>query len=468
MDNQAIKIEDDFENAVTDTVAFNDDDIRDITDALRDGDSAQVTELMDDLSVAESAELLEKIVSDDREDLIANYLPSFDSETFVQLDDDLRRQILEKMDAKTVAGIVSDLDSDDAVDMIYNLDPIFQKEILKKLSAKNRATVEEGLTFEEDSAGRLMQREFVAIPQFWTVGKTIDYLRAMGEDLPQDFFDVFIIDPAYHVMGMIPLNRVIRSKRSIKIEELVEGQDIHIIPADMDQEDVARIFKRESLASAPVIDATNRLIGVITIDDIVDVIAEEAEEDILRLAGVGGNATDMYRDVLNTTKSRFSWLAVNLLTAIMASLVIGMFGATIEQVVALAVLMPIVASMGGNAGTQTLTIAVRALATKDLSRTNMMRMIGKETLVGLINGAAFAILAGVITFFWFGDPTLAGVIAFAMVLNLMIAGLFGIGIPVVLDSVGIDPALASSVFLTTVTDVVGFFAFLGLAAMVLV
>ena len=467
MDNQAIKIDEEFENAVTDNTAFNDDDIRDITDALRDGNTAQVNELMDDLSVAESAELLEKIVPDDRDDLITNYLNNFDSETFVELDDDLRRQILETMDAKTVANIVSDLDSDDAVDMLYNLDPIFQKDILKKLSAKNRATVEEGLTFEEDSAGRLMQREFVAIPQFWTVGKTIDYLRAMGEDLPQDFFDLFIIDPSYHVMGMIPLNKVIRSKRSEKIDTLLTMQDIHIIPADMDQEDVARIFKRESLASAPVIDATNRLIGVITIDDIVDVIAEEAEEDILRLAGVGGNATDMYRDVLNTTKSRFSWLAVNLVTAIMASLVIGMFDATIEQIVALAVLMPIVASMGGNAGTQTLTIAVRALATRDLSRTNMMRMIGKETLVGLINGVAFAIIAAIITLFWFGQPLLAGVIGVAMVTNLIIAGLFGIGIPIVLDSIGIDPALASSVFLTTVTDVVGFFAFLGLAAMVL-
>lgn len=468
MSNETIKIENDFENAVNENTAFNDDDIRDITDALHDGDSAQVTELVDDLSVAESAELLEKIVSEDRDELVANYLDNFDPETFVELDDDLRRQILEKMDAKTVAGIVSDLDSDDAVDMLYNLDPVFQKDILKKLSAKNRATVEEGLTFEDESAGRLMQREFVAIPQFWTVGKTIDYLRAMGEDLPQDFFDLFIIDPAYHVMGMIPLNKVIRSKRSVKIETLVEGQDIHIIPADMDQEDAARIFKRESLMSAPVIDATNRLIGVITVDDIVDVISEEAEEDILRLAGVGGNATDMYRDVLATTKTRFSWLAVNLLTAIMASLVIGLFDATIEQVVALAVLMPIVASMGGNAGTQTLTIAVRALATKDLSRTNMMRMIGKETLVGLINGVAFAVIAAIITFFWFGQPLLAGVIGLAMVTNLLIAGLFGIGIPVVLDNIGIDPALASSVFLTTVTDVVGFFAFLGLAAMVLI
>jgi magnesium transporter len=338
---------------------------------------------------------------------------------------------------------------------------------IQKLSAKNRVTVEEGLTFGEDSAGRLMQREFVAIPQFWTVGKTIDYLRAMGEDLPQDFFDLFIIDPSYHILGTVPLNKLVRSVRSEKIDVLIGEQDLHIIPATMDQEDVARIFRREALVSAPVTDETNRLIGVITVDDIVDVITEEAEEDILRLAGVGNNATDIYHDVLNTTKSRFSWLSVNLLTAILASMIIGMFDATIEQIVALAVLMPIVASMGGNAGTQTLTIAVRALATKELSRTNMARMIGKETLVGLINGLAFAVIAAFITLFWFEQPVLAVIIAIAMIINLITAGLFGIGIPVLLNSIGIDPALASSVFLTTITDIVGFFAFLGLAALVM-
>lgn len=447
---------------------LTDDDIRDITDALHEGNEEHVHELIEELSSAESAELLEKIVSEDRETLIAEYLDDFDPATFVSLDDDLRKKILESMDAATVAGIVSDLDSDDAVDMLYNLDPLFQKDVIRKLSAKNRTTIEEGLTFGEDTAGRLMQREFVAIPQFWTVGKTIDYLRAAGEDLPQDFFDLFIIDPAYHVIGMVPLNQVIRSKRSEKIESLLLMQDIHLIPASMDQEDVARIFKRESLVSAPVIDENNRLIGVITVDDIVDVIAEEAEEDILRLAGVGYSGTDMYRDVIRTTQSRFSWLAVNLLTAVIASVVIGMFDATIQQIVALAVLMPIVASMGGNAGTQTLTIAVRALATKDLSRTNMRRMIEKETLVGLVNGILFAVIAAIVTFLWFKDPLLAAIIGIAMVINLIVAGLFGIGIPIVLNALKIDPALASSVFLTTVTDVVGFFAFLGLAAAFLI
>lgn len=447
---------------------FTDEDIREITTALRAGDEEQVHTLIEDLSTAESAELLGKVVQDDREQLIETYLEDFDSAAFVELDDNLRKEILESMDAVKVAAIVSDLDSDDAVDMLYNLEPVFQKQIIRYLSAKNRATVEEGLTFEEDSAGRLMQREFVAIPQFWTVGKTIDYLRAAADELPEDFFDLFIIDPVYKVVGELPLNKLIRSRRSEKIEDLIAMQDIHLIPADMDQEDVARIFKRESLVSAPVIDNNNRLIGVITVDDIVDVIEEEAQEDILRLAGVSSEGSDMYRDVIKTTRSRFSWLAINLLTAIIASLVIGMFDATIQQIVALAVLMPIVASMGGNAGTQTLTIAVRALATKDLSSTNMMRMIGKETLVGLVNGILFAVLAGAVTMVWFQDGLLAMVIATAMVVNLLVAGLSGIAIPVTLDRMNIDPALASSVFLTTVTDVIGFFAFLGLAALVLI
>ena len=264
------------------------------------------------------------------------------------------------MKPKQVANIVSDLDSDDAVDMLYNLEPVFQKSVIRKLSAKNRATVEEGLTFPDDSAGRLMQREFVAIPQFWSVGKTIDYIRAATDELPTDFFDIFIIDPMYHVLGNISLSQIVRSKRSEKIYDLLTVQDMHLIPADMDQEDVAQIFKDNDLVTAPVVDDTNRLIGVITIDDIIDVIEEEAQEDILRLAGVSTSGTDMYRDVVDTAKSRFSWLAVNLVTAILASMVIGLFDATIEQIVALAILMPIVASMGGNAGTQTLTIAVRA------------------------------------------------------------------------------------------------------------
>lgn len=456
-----------LDNQIPATPEFTDDDIQHITEALHDGDSQQVNELINDLSISESAELLQKVMTEDRTELINNYLKHFDSETFVELDDDLRKIILESMAPIQVATIVSDLESDDAVDMLYNLDPVFQKDVIRKLSAKNRATIEEGLTFTEDSAGRLMQREFVAVPQFWSVGKTIDYLRAAGDEFPEEFFDIFVIDPMYHVIGEIPLNILIRATRAEKIDDLIRQKDIHLIPASMDQEDVARIFLDNNMTSAPVVDESNRLIGVITFDDIHDVIDEEAQEDILRLAGVSASGSDMYRDVLNTTKSRFSWLAVNLITAVLASLVIGMFGTTIEQIVALAVLMPIVASMGGNAGTQTMTITVRALATRAISRTNMMRMVGKETLIGLLNGLAFAVIVAVVTYVWFGLPLLAWVIAVAMIINLITAGLFGIAIPIVLDKIGIDPALASAVFLTTVTDVVGFFAFLGLAAIVL-
>jgi magnesium transporter len=322
------------------------------------------------------------------------------------------------------------------------------------------------LSFPEYSAGRLMQREFVAVPQFWTVGKTIDFLRAAADELPDEFFDLFVIDPAYHIVGEIPLNRLIRAKRSEKIESL-KLKDTHPIPADMDQEEVAQLFRRENLMSAPVVDEENRLIGVITVDDVVDVIDQEAQEDILKLAGVKDEG-DLYKNLPATTWSRFRWLFVNLWTAILASAIISLFDATIEQVVALAILMPIVASMGGNAGTQAMTVAVRALATREVSDTNALRIVTKEALVGTLNGAAFAIIMGVIAAVWFHSPVLGGVIGAAMIINLFCAGLFGAGIPIVLDKMGSDPALSSAIFLTTVTDVVGFFAFLGLASIFLV
>ena len=445
-------------------VVLSDDVIQAIAASLREGESDTLTHTLADLSIADMAELIAKLGSDERVLLLSSYAASLHPECYTLLDAELRRQVLETYDPAHVARIIADLDSDDAVEVIDNLDPVFQKDIIRKLSAKNRATIEEGLTFADDSAGRLMQREFVAIPQFWTVGKTIDYLRAAAEDLPEDFFDIIIIDPQYHVCGELPLNRLVRAKRSVRITELALD-DTHTIPFDMDQEDVARIFRRDILSSAPVVDSDGRLIGVITLDDVVDVITEEANEDILRLGGV--DTSDIYRAVLETTRSRFAWLFVNLLTAIAASAVISLFDATIEQIVALAVLMPIVASMGGNAGTQTLTVAVRALATNELSSANMTRMIGKEALVGLLNGCAFAMIAGLLTWGWFADPLLGGVIATAMVVNLLVAGLSGISIPLILQKCGMDPALASSVFLTTITDVVGFFAFLGLAAAVL-
>jgi magnesium transporter len=444
---------------------LNDDLIPEIIDALREERDQDVSEYLKTLSEVDIAEFIEKISYEDRKAVLDRHAEELDPYVFSCLDPELRKTTLPLIKAEKVAEILSDLDSDDALDMIINLDPEFQREIIRNLSYRTRIALQEGLNFPEDSAGRLMQREFVAIPQFWTVGKTIDYLRAASEELPEDFYDVFVIDPAYHVVGEIPLNRLIRSRRSQKIESL-KLERTHPIPAEIDQEEVAHIFRREELSSAPVVDDSGRLIGVITIDDVIEVIDEEAQEDILRMSGVEGG--DLYRSFWNTTWSRFRWLFVNLITAIAASVVISFFDATISQLVALAILMPIVASMGGNAGTQTLTVAVRALATKELSRHNVLRMIWKETAVGTLNGAFFAVIIGIVASMWFQNPLLGGIIASAMVINLLVAGFFGASIPIILQKMGSDPAVSSTVFLTTITDVIGFFAFLGLAAIFLI
>lgn len=447
------------------STSLSDDLIDKVLRRLDEENHAKISKYLDALSAKDQSELLSKIGLNQRFQLIDNHIDELDPLAFAEMDDDLRAVTLELLSPAKVAQIVTDIDTDDAVEIIDTLDPFFQKQILHLMTSRDRIAVEEGLNYPEDSAGRLMDRKFVAIPQFWSVGKTIDYMRIAGDELPDDFFDIFVIDPLYRVVGEIPLHKITRSKRNETIESLVDGT-IHPIPAEMDQEDVAMVFRREGLVSAPVVDDNQRIIGVITVDDVVDIIDEEAEEDLLRLGGV--DSVDMYRDILATTRSRFSWLVVNLLTAILASIVISFFDATIDEVVALAVLMPIVASMGGNAGTQTLTVAVRALATKDLSRTNMWRMISKETLVGLLNGIAFAILAGAMVWVWFQNPVLGHVIAMAMIVNMVVAGLFGICIPLFLDKIGVDPALASSVFLTTVTDVIGFLSFLGLASVFLI
>lgn len=444
---------------------LSDTEIHDIEDALHNDHEEALIEQLTDLGPADAAELLAKVNDEDRDKLINDHSAAFDPYTFAELAPELRKDALEKMPATLVASLLSELDSDDALDLILNLDPTFQQDIIRKLSAKMRITLQEGLSFPEESAGRLMQREFVAIPQFWTVGKTIDYLRTAAMELPEDFFDVFVITPTYKIAGEIPLNRLVRAQRSEKLENLTLD-DIHPIPADMDQEDVAQLFRREDLTSAPVIDESERLIGVITIDDVVDVIDREANEDFLKLAGV--NRGDLYNAVMTTTGSRFRWLLVNLMTAILASVVISFFDATIEQIVALAILMPIVASMGGNAGTQALTVAVRALAMREVSSTNAYRIIWKETIVGFLNGAAFAFIMGAIAALWFDSYMLGVIIASAMIINLICAGFFGAGIPIILQRMGSDPAVSSTVFLTTVTDIVGFLAFLGLAALFLI
>ncbi len=442
-----------------------DDQIKEIVEATRSQDSDTVHAALDDLSVADSAELLSKIKYEDRQELLSMYSDALNPIIFTEIDPELSRSYLSDIPAARVAQMISELESDDALLLIEPLEPDFQQEIIRKLSAKTRLALEEGLNFPEDSAGRLMRRELVSIPEFWTVGKTLDYLRTAADNLPEDFFDIFIIDPAHHLTGEIPLSRIVRAKRTEKLKDLTLDET-HPISAETDQEDVARMFRRENIVSAPVVDDSERLIGVITIDDIVDVIDEEAQEDLLKLAGV--DSGDLYRAVMSTTSTRFRWLFINLLTAILASIVISFFDATIEQIVALAVLMPIVASMGGNAGTQALTVAVRAIATNEITGTNTMRVIWKETLVGIVNGFLFAVIIGFMAAFWFKTPVLGVVIALAMIINMVVAGLFGAGIPLLLQRFGSDPAVSSTVLLTTITDVIGFLAFLGLATLFMI
>jgi len=442
-----------------------DEQIREIVDAARSQDSDTVHAVLDELSIADSAELLSKIKEEDRLELLSMYSDALDPAIFAEMDPELSRIYLSSMPASHIAQMISELESDDALLLIENLDPDFQQKIIKKLSAKTRIALEEGLNFPEDSAGRLMQRELVSIPDFWTVGKTVDYLRTASETLPEDFFDIFIIDPSHHLTGEIPLSRLVRAKRSEKIKNL-SLDEIHPVSAETDQEEVAHMFRRENIISAPVVDDSERLIGVITIDDVVDVIDQEAQEDILRLAGV--DSGDLYKAVMSTTSTRFRWLFINLLTAILASIVISFFDATIEQVVALAILMPIVASMGGNAGTQALTVAVRAIATHELTGANTWQVIWKETLVGAVNGFLFAVIIGILSALWFQTPVLGIVIALAMIINMIVAGLFGAGIPLILYRLGSDPAVSSTVLLTTITDVIGFLSFLGLATLLMV
>ncbi len=446
--------------------SLSDNKIREISQWLQEGHIAKIQEACFVLNAPNIAELLSKIDDDARYQLVNVLADNLSVDVFNYLENNVSIPILEKMDIQRIAVLINEMDSDDALSLIEDLNPDHQKDILRSLSRTMRVVLEEGLTFPEDSAGRLMQREIVAVPQFWTVGKTLDYMRAANHALPQEFYNIFIVNPLHKVIGVIPLSRLICSKRPIKVEDLLEEEDLHTVIATTDQEDVAFLFRKYGLVSAPVVDEDQRLLGVITFDDIVDVIDEEAEEDFLKLGGVSRN-TDIYRAALDTARSRFSWLAVNLLTAIMASVVIGFFEASIQQVVALAVLMPIVASMGGNAGTQTLAVTVRALATKELSAANTARVVGKEVMVGALNGFVFAVITGVVTWLWFSSPILGVVIAMAMLLNLIAAGLAGITIPLAFSRMGLDPALASTVFLTTITDVLGFFAFLGLASLVL-
>ncbi|TNJ48634.1 magnesium transporter [Phaeobacter sp. B1627] len=432
--------------------------------ALDRDDRETLITLMDPLHPADIADLLEQVNAFDRGRLIRLYGREFDGDILSELDDSIREEVIAALNPQVLAEAVRELDSDDVVDLLEDLEEPQQEAILDALEDSDRVAVEQSLRYPENSAGRLMQREVVMAPEHWTVGQAIDHMRA-AEDLPEQFYHVVVVDPRVRPVGQVTLGRLMSSRRTVPLMQLLEDT-FQVIPVDQDEEDVAYAFNQYHLISAPVVDDDGRLVGAITIDDAMIVLDEEHEEDILRLAGVGdGSLSDK---VSETTKQRFPWLAVNLVTAILASLVIAQFDETIAGFVALAVLMPIVASMGGNAGTQSLTVAVRALATRDLTGANVWRVIRREVLVGLINGTIFAVVMGGIGVIWFGTPMLGVVIGAAMVINLVVAGLAGTVIPVILDRIGVDPALASGAFVTTVTDVVGFFAFLGLAGAVLV
>ena len=436
-----------------------------VTNYLENYQNNKIFEYLKDMHNADIAELLQNLDPVLRLSLLNIIEHKFDPEILTYLNDSLREEIVETLDIKQLANNAKKLDIDDAVDLVEDLEKEDQNTFLENLEVEERTLIEEGLNYPEDSAGRLMQRKYVSIDQSWNVGQAIDFLRSNKKNLPEDFYDIYLINLDKRVEGVVPLGRLMGSKREISLNTII-NKDLKLIEVNTDQEEVAYLFSKYGLVSAPVIDENKKIIGSITVDDVVEVIEEEREEDILKLGGVG--QTDIYNAVIDTTKSRFSWLLVNLLTAVVASIVIGFFEASIEKVVALAILMPIVASMGGNAGTQTLTVAVRALAVKELTASNALKIITKETFIGGINGIIFAIIISVVSMYWFQDIMLGVIIGFAMVLNLIVAGFAGTIIPITLDKLKIDPALASGVILTTITDVFGFLSFLGLATLFLI
>jgi magnesium transporter len=444
-------------------ITFNNELINELILHSGNRNSEKLNKLIEDLHPADLADLLTFLNSEQR----SYTLSILDEETYTnvlaELDDTIIDETIQKLEDKKVVRSISEMETDDAVNLIESLEPEAQKKLLDQVPTAEREIFEESLNYPEDSAGRRMQKEFVSMPAFWTVGQAIDYLR-VESDLPDDFFEIFIVDPLNKPLGSVSVSKVLRSARKTQLNGILDDSP-KFIKASMDQEEAALLFEQYSLVSAGVVDDQDRLIGRITADDIVWVLQEEAEEDILRLGGV--SETEMNQSIVKSTKKRFIWLFLNLLTAILASVVISLFDASIEKMVALAILMPIVASMGGNAGTQTLTLTVRSLATKELVDTNRRKVFIKEISISILNGFIFAVLTSLATILWFNDSSLALIVGAAMIINIFSAGLFGFLIPYSLNYFKIDPALASSVFVTTVTDVFGFLSFLGLASLFL-
>jgi magnesium transporter len=432
-----------------------------LSERIEAQDEHDVRLLVAPLHAADLGDVLEAIGGEERLKLVTLLGDHFDYESLTEVDENIRLELMEFLPNAAIARGVAELDSDDAVFILEDLDEPDREEILARMPAFERLSLKRSLDFPEESAGRRMQTDFIAIPPFWSVGQTMDYMRA-EDDLPEEFFQIYVVDPGYSLLGTVPLDRILRARRSAKIEKIMNTNVIEV-EATEDQEQAARVFDRYDLVEVAVVDESGRMVGVLTVDDIVDIIQQEADEDFRALAGVGDE--EISDTVFDIVKSRLTWLFVNLVTAILASTVISFFDVPISKMVALAVLMPIVASMGGNAGTQTMTVTVRAIASRELDHFNMGRLIGREALVGLVNGIVFAVVMGAVAALWFENLQLGFVIAIAMVVNLIAAGIAGILIPITLERLKIDPAVASSAFVTTVTDVVGFFAFLGIAAL---
>ncbi len=427
---------------------------------IKDNDTAFLDKTLKELHPADSADLIENLSPENRVKLIELEGFNIDPEIFIELNESIRSDIFILLSIESIANILKRLESDNALQIIEKLDNNKKIQVLNKLPIKDRFLLEEGLSYPKDSAARIMQREFAAIPSDWLVGQTIDYLRE-NKDLPEEFSEIFIVDNNFKPIGTVPSSKVLRTPRETKMNTIMREMQV-LIPVNMDKEEVGHVFENYNLFSAGVVNKDNKLVGMITGDDVFTVLKEEAEEDVLRLAGVGDE--EITDTVLKKTKRRFTWLLLNLLTALIATWVISIFGATIEQMVALAFLMPIVASMGGNAGMQTLAVTIRAIASKEISSSNINNIITKEFIIGVLNGIIFAFITGAIVHLWFKDMNLTILISAAMILNMIVAGLFGILVPITLKKFNIDPAIASSVFVTTITDVIGFLSFLGLGA----
>src|SRR6476469_8638107 len=436
--------------------------VDEITRAIKAADEARLREVVAELHEADLGDLIGALEPDNRVKLVELTGTDFDFSALNEVDDAVREEILEELEPETVAEGVRELESDDAVELLEGLDEEDQEQILEKLPPSERDALERSLLYPENSAGRRMQSEFIAVPPDWTVGQVIDYMRDTP-DLPDRFYEIYAVDAAQHWQGAVSLDVLLRSRRPVPLADLIDEDRRRVSVMD-DQEEVARLFGKYNLVAAPVIDTENRLVGVITIDDVVDVIEEEADEDLRALGGVTSDE-ELSDNVWTIARGRFNWLLVNLATAFLASSVLGLFEGQLEKMVALAVLAPIVVSEGANAATQTMTVAVRALATRELGSSNAFRVVMREAMVGLVNGLAFAVITGVAAVAWFRIPGLGVVIGLAIICNLVAGALGGILIPILLVKVKADPAVASGTFVTTVTDVVGFFSFLGIATL---